>query len=274
MVEKNLKRPIVHWAQNTEAVRQVVMTGDRVNRAAVKIEFLPYEWLLSLGRGAVWQEPDWAQVFGEMPLHLAHPDHTGRTVHLLFADRSRVILRFLEQEALDSILREDSLCEVILDKDARYGARPRPTDLSRRVKKPTEEQFRAWCDAYFVEIVDAAFAAADQQPLPAATALERARGVLLQMTEAAIAAGSDFSINLGIDGSNLRAYAETVWYDHYVRTYAAATVDSIWDAVFQACMLFRKAGLLLGEKCGYAYPKKEDVEILQMLRTTWEEKTR
>ncbi|MDY3052781.1 MAG: aminoglycoside 6-adenylyltransferase [Ndongobacter sp.] len=273
MAAKDFTRQILHWAQQQELIRQVVMTGDRVNKAAVKKPLQTYSWIVSAQDPRQIKETFlWEQVIDERPVHQASWQENHNQIYALFSDRSRISLTILSLEGLEELLRRDTLCEVLLDKDARYGARPKPTDLSHRTRKPEEREYRLWCDRFFYEVVDAAMSLEQDEMIPAQFALARARRWLLRMTEAGAASTADFSINLGVDGKNLKAYLDASCYEHFLNAFAFSKMDSIWNSLFQSCVLFRKMGLLVGEKCGYEYPKRADVEILQMLRQIWEER--
>lgn len=272
MLAHDISRIVIRWAQEEPSVSQVVVNGDRVNRAAVVNPLYEYRWIVAAEDLDAASASYEALGFGQEPIYrVRFKRDEDIVVYTLLPDKTRLRARFVAPERLDALLEEDSLCEVILDKPARYGARPRPTDLSHRLRKPSREEFQRLCDRFFIDIVDCAIRISIDELIPAQFALERARKVMIALVSYYASSESDFTLNLGTDGRNLKAYLSSEFYDHLHRSFSGTDANQLWDALFQACMLFRKAGLKLGENCHYEYPRQRDVEVLSMLRTMWGE---
>lgn len=273
MVENNKKAGFVKWANNQEAISLLVFTGERINNAVVKNDDAVYEWILAIDFSKL--QPDsvnWDDLGLGRILQASHFDKDGRPfTRLFFEDRSRFDLCFVSEEDLDRILEKDSLCEIVLDRSNRYGATKKPTDLSRRIKKPTEEEFSAWCGIFFTEMTDVCLYLKNQQLLPAQVSLGRTKEALMNMVKASTSAKSEYTLNPGKDVQNLKAYLDEEATDLLDMSFAKTTDRDLWDAVFKSCILFRRMGLDLAERTGYPYPKEIDVNLLKVFRSIWEE---
>ncbi len=271
-MDERILQTMTDWAAEHESVRALFETGPRVNKAAVQRESDPYEFIVLVRAytDEIEQE-DWSARFGEETLQVGktqiQPDPAYR---ILLASDIRLDLVVAEEARIRALLAEDSLVAVCYDPEGAYADRSEATDLSRRTKKPTEQEYEMWCQKFFKEATDTAAALVSGNLIVAQRVMERLRTTLWKMNEAAVASDSSFLINLGRDGCNLKAYMDEVEFDHLARSYARTDAGRIWDALFQACMLFRKAGLRLNEREGFAYPKKMDVNMMHHLRDLWE----
>ncbi|MDD7593469.1 MAG: aminoglycoside 6-adenylyltransferase [Peptoniphilaceae bacterium] len=270
--ETIVQHAVVAWAHATEGIGAVFATGARENPAAVQKKTMPYRYIVESERGAApVMEEDWAERLQEKVLQLAVVAHQPDVVRLFMANDVRVTFCVVAPEDLETALAADSLARAVYDPEARFAERPAPTDLTLRFKAPTPERVTLWCNQFFMNMTDVALALYDDEPWQAQTYLDAAREALIPMAFAAAASESGFFVNLGERGENLKAYMSDTAYDHLMRSYAPTDAARIWDALFQACMLFRKCGLKLDELDGYTYPRKMDVEMMQYFRRLWEE---
>lgn len=272
-METFIQHAMISWATTNSTVMALLMTGTRVNPAAVKRETDPYDFLLiTRESGDTLLQEDWSAQFSEEVLQAGCVQEGKISRYRIFlANATRLNITVLTPEDAKEILEKDTLAKVLYDPNEEYANRENPNDLSQRSKKPTSEEYDLWCQQFFANITDVALALTEEEEMLAQAALGRAREALLAMTSAAVASDSSFHINVGNDGQNLRAYMSEVEYDHLARSYAPTEKARLWDALFQSCMLFRKAGLKLNELDDFTYPKRLDVEMLRYLRKTWEE---
>ncbi len=270
MDSKDKRNAIIHWASKYESIQHVVLTGTRVNNAAIKTPFLEYQWILSISDIKFIDELDWEKILPTKLIQTGKFIRNGVSfVRLFYDDFTRFDIEIVSKEELVERIKNDTLCDILLDKDHTFGASGRPTDISRRIKKPTNEKFQSWFNSFFSYMTDVCIYLRNDSYIAAQYAFQDARIPLLKMVEASVAANSDFSVNLGYNGQNLKAYMDQETYNHFTRTFSSMRFDTLWDAVFQACMVFRKEGLHLAEVCGYEYPKETDVRILRKFRELW-----
>lgn len=272
-METFIQHAMISWATTCSTVNALLMTGTRVNPAAVKRETDPYDFLLiTQESGEMLLKEDWSALFSEATLQVGCVQQDDISRYRIFlANATRLNITVLHPQKAKEVLEKDTLAKVLYDPHEEYANRENPNDLSLRTKKPTGEEYDLWCQQFFANITDVALALVEEEEMVAQAALNRARKALLEITSAAVASDSSFHINVGKDGQNLKAYMNDVEYDHLARSYAPTEKARLWDALFQACMLFRKAGLKLNALDEFTYPKKLDVEMLRYLRKTWEE---
>lgn len=264
------------WAENNSWVMALFLTGSRANPAAVRNIYDPHEYYVVYKAGVKVSELmdsiDWESILSIKVLQAAILKKGRRLKYRIFlSDNSRIDLTVLDKEEMEKIREENSLLLLQYDREDLYRELPQVNDLSYRTGKPDAEEFQAWCQNFFADMTDVAINLLADEILPAQLAFSRARQSLYKLSLAAVASESSFRLNLGKDGSNLRAYMSEVEYDHLMRSFAASRPDRIWDALFQACMLFRKQGLKLNELEGLEYPKKLDVRMMKYFRKLWEE---
>lgn len=272
--EKRLSATMVHWAESNEKIRALALCGEAVNRAAVKKHFPLYEWYLAVAGDFHLDHVVWKTIFGETPI-LAGGFSQGLRkedrIRLAFEGGVRFNLTFYDPTYLSPALEEESLHRLLVDKDQQMTEQQEPTDLSHRCKRPDEGQCQLWCSRFFSSVMDAVISLHRGEVLSSQLFLENARQPLLEISKAATAFDADFRLNLGDHGENLSAYMDEVCYDHLLRSFAFSEVARIWDAIFQACMLFRKSGLKLDQAGIFSYPRRTDVELLRLFRGFWEE---
>lgn len=273
MVDKEKTSAFVTWASNQNRIKLVVLTGNRVNNAAVQNKDAVYEWLVAVNEPELYVEQiSWATLdLGDLLQDSRYIRKGKPFIRLLFEDRTRFNICLVTPDEMKGILDKDTLCEIVLDKDNEYGARKKPTDLSRRIKKPSEETFLHYCDSFFTEITDVVMYLDHNDLLAAQIALDRARVPLIHMVESSVSAESEFTLNPGQDRVNLNAYLKEEDYDYLVETYVRTNKKDLWDGVFKSCVLFRKMGLALAGKVQVEYPKEMDVNLLKLFRKLWEE---
>ncbi|MCI6659878.1 MAG: aminoglycoside 6-adenylyltransferase [Peptoniphilaceae bacterium] len=263
---------LCQWAEQDDRVRSVAFSGERVNKAAVLYPSDPYCLTFGVTKPESFvQETDWEQVFQTALLQKDSVGGEPLQIRLLFDDLTRIDISIVSSEEMAGLIERDTLMRIRFDKDGILNVETQPTDLSHRTARPTPEQYRLWCATFFKEVTDVALSLQEGELLPAQRALDRARKPLIKMTEAAVASTAEYHLNFGPDDRNLKAYMDAKEYDHLMRSYAFSDIDRIWDALFQSCMLFRRAGLRLDETGDFTYPRKMDVSIMQHFRTLWEE---
>lgn len=270
MDTKNYRNLFIHWASMQDNIHLIAWTGDRVNSASVNNPLHPYQWIL--GVEDVHQDLAFEELGLEDMIQCANIQSDDEpNYHILFKDRTRFEVLVKDKEDFDEYLNMDSLSEVVLDKNHLYGARPKPTDLAYREVKPEAEEIYLCQEVFFKEATALCMYLYNNDLLPGQLALERLRKPLLTVTRAYCGLQSEFTVNLGTDLRNLKVYLTPEWFDHLSRTFSSFHRDQMWDALFQACMLFRKCGLALDEKLKYSYPRDMDVAMLKLFRSMWEE---
>lgn len=276
--EREVIRRITRAAQQDAYIRVLIMTGDRVNKAAVQQPLSRYEFTIAAEdpeqalASKVWEKIDDVALLRAAKRGVRTVN--GIEIHnawLLYEDMSRVSLQAVKSSDVQAYVQVDSLIQIMLDKDGVLPPMGIPTDLSRRTKAPSETRFQELFDRFFESAMECGIALKKDELLRALAFLSEARQYLLPATEYAIATEYDYLINLGDRGGNLKVYLDKTEYASYLRTYPSADIDQAWTSLFTACSLFRTAGMKICEKEQFAYPKRVDVQVMQYLRGLWDE---
>lgn len=134
---------ILDFARQDERIRVVVMNGSRANPHAPRDVFQDYDivfvvtemdsflasdaWLDYFGRRVIMQKPEGMELFPS--------EGTNRFSYLmLFEDGNRIDLTLLPLEELGPYLKEDSILQVLLDKDGCVPALPESSYEDYRIK--------------------------------------------------------------------------------------------------------------------------------------------
>lgn len=276
--ERDTIRNITRAAQQDASIRVLIMTGDRVNKAAVQQPLARYEFALAAEdplqalHSKVWEQLGDAKLLRRsMREKQVQAGIEVYAAWLLYDDMARVCMKAVRTEEAVDFVSADTLSQIMLDKDGLLPPMGMPTDLSRRTKAPSEERFNELFDGFFEAALETGIALRKEQLIRGLKFLSEARTYLLPATEFAIATEYDYLINLGDRGRNFKAYLEKDEYEAYLKCFPTADVEYVWTALFNACSLFRGAGMKICEKEGFAYPKRVDVAILHHLRSLWGE---
>lgn len=280
------------WAEGQSAVRTLLQRkkGRGVRRPGQAPA--PQSWILGVSDVDAYTE-----VFTSLLSHLVQKDielpppfqgdpvqallqpaNKGKLdyfrAYLLFTDKRRLELEIVNQQDLLAFLADEVGYDIAFDKDKVMGplvaAQASEGKAKQQVQKPSLEDLQTWSAGFFEHIGTCALYLLDQDDLSAQIALSRARAYLIQMTWAAAASQQNFAMDPGDDLENLKTTLDPAAYDHLIRSFSATESRRIWDAIFQSCMLFRKAGLILQDYEGFNYPKRLDVETMKFLRGEWE----
>ncbi len=260
-----------------KGIRLAARIGSRVNPGGLVDKLTPYIWWLgcddSLSGESFLLKSKWEDIFGLKARQKNIYSRDPLSLRLFFENNMRVDICLDKADAMEKRIREESLCKIIIDRDDRFPEEPLVTDLSQRIKLPDMESIKLWPQEFFRYITDMAFYLERKKAFAAQNSLNKAREVLLNMLKASLIRQEGYSVNLGDDGENLDVYLSGEPYQMLLRTYSVSIIDGLWDSLFQACRLFRRAGLIMDRDSSFEYPRKMDVELMKAFRTMWEERS-
>ncbi|MCM1155216.1 MAG: aminoglycoside 6-adenylyltransferase [Roseburia sp.] len=258
---------ILNTAKEDERIRAVYMNGSRTNRNAPKDIFQDYDivyvvtdihsfindktWIDRFGERLFMQYPD------ESPYYPADKDNSYGYL-MQFADGSRIDLTVKSIPHARETILDDSLCEILLDKDALLPAIPESTDKDYHVQKPTLEQYLCTCNEFWWCLNNVAKGlwrkeipyVQDMLNFPVRKQLEK-------MLAWKVGILTDFGVSVGKSGKYMYKWLSTQEWDAYLETYPAGSVNAIWISTEKMCRLFEDTALWVGNKLGYAYNHEE-----------------
>src|SRR6185436_18093125 len=87
------------------------------------------------------------------------------------------------------------------------------------------------------------------------------RDQLLKILTWHVGVKTQFSQNPGKQGKYFKRYLEPELWNMLQKTYADASYDNTWEALFALCDLFRRVALPMAEHFGFDYPHKDDQRV-------------
>lgn len=138
-------------------------------------------------------------------------------------------------------------------------------------KDPKPYEFQNCIRDFFSNALEASFALMERDRLFASFKLANVRRELLRMTNWYIIDRYSNTKSIGEDGEYLRNTLTKTYKELLERTFSTADTLSIYNSLFDACTTFRKMGLLLEKNLELEYLKREDVEIMKILRSHYKQ---
>ena len=208
------------------------------------------------------QEPD----SNDLGWGMDHDFSRSYTWLMLFQDGCRIDLHIETVEAVLETYGSDTLTLPLLDKDGILRPLPPPDDSGYRVTKPGNPQYDGCCNEFWWCLNNVAKGLVRGQ-LP--YAMRMYTGVvhpeLERMTAWYIGTETDFGVSVGMWGKYFQKLLPPPLYARYASTYAAGDSRCLWNAVFEACALFRELARAVGGRLGYPYPEGDDAHMTRYL---------
>jgi aminoglycoside 6-adenylyltransferase len=272
--EEEMLGLILATAREDECIRAVILNGSRANPNAVPDRFQDFDVVYVVTDVAPFvNDPRWIDRFGERmilqtPTLMADPlpepgDHF--TYLMQFTDGNRIDLTLIPIEQV-SVLEEESLSVLLLDKDDRFPPFPPPSEASYFPKPPTAKAFADCCNEFWWVAPYVAKALARGEILYAHHVLESAlRQQLMNMLTWLFGIKTDFKRNPGKGGKHFQAVLSLKHWGMLLRTYSTAEVDAAWNALSMMGALFRECAQEVAAAYGFVYPFQDDQRVSQYL---------
>ncbi|HSF81233.1 MAG TPA: aminoglycoside 6-adenylyltransferase [Anaerolineales bacterium] len=268
--EQAMYELILQTARNDERVRAVILNGSRANPNAPRDLFQDYDVIYIVTEVESFkQDPAWIKYFGEMlilqlpdDMHDPPPSDGASYAYLMqFADGNRIDLSLYPLVKLDE-LGKDSLSILLLDKDGLFEPFPPANESDYLPKPPTAKAYADCCNEFWWVCVYAAKGLWREEILYARTMLDQVmREELMKMLTWHIGVKTHFSRNPGKFGKYFKQYLEPELWELLQRTYADASYDHTWEALFAMSKLFRSVAIGIAEHFGFNYPYAGDQRV-------------
>lgn len=279
--EQQMLDMILEIASQDERIRAVVMNGSRANPNAPKDIFQDFDSLyIVMDAEPFKRNLEWIKRFREMMI-LQLPDDMqdpppaaedeGSYGYLMqFADGNRIDLGIVPIELYLTQPR-DSLSILLLDKDGKIGPFPAPTESDYLPNPPTAKAFADCCNEFWWVSAYVAKGLWRQEILYAKHMLDCVvREQLMKMLNWHIGMHTNFQINPGKMGKYFQTYLEPELWTQLQGTFADASYENTWNALFAMCDLFRKIAIPVAEQFSCEYPFDDDRRVsahLEHIRT-------
>lgn len=273
--EDEMLAVILGTAQRDERVRAVMLSGSRANPNAPRDRFQDFDITYFVNDLASFtQDHTWIAVFGElmivqMPEAMEDPPpmNDGHFGYLMqFLDSNRIDLTLYPLDKLGQYQHE-SLSQVLLDKDQRFGALPPPSEQDYLPTPPSAKRFADCCNEFWWVATYVAKGLGRREIPYAKYMLDSVvREQLMKMLMWQIGIQTQFKINPGKYGKYYARYLEPRQWAMLTETYADADLDCNWHALLTMGDLFRAAATVVAAHFQFEYPHPDDARVSAYLR--------
>jgi aminoglycoside 6-adenylyltransferase len=268
--EQAMLELILEVARDDERIRVVIMNGSRANPAAPMDIFQDFDIVYLVTDVAPFRcNLQWIERFGELmilqlPDDMEDPqssDDGGFTYLMQFTDGNRIDLGICPLEKVGDFTG-DSLSVLLLDKDGVVGPLDPPSDRDYLPQPPTAKQFTDCCNEFWWVCPYVAKGLWREEILYACTMLDQVlREQLMKMLAWHIGVQTGFQRNPGKYGKYFQRYLEPELWRMLEATYANASYERTWDALFAMCDLFEQVTLPIAGRFGFDYPQDDAARV-------------
>ena len=252
---------ILNFAQIETNVRAVVMNGSRVNPNALKDEFQDYDivfYVLNSKEEKYKLDQSWIDNFGKLVICQQNDFEAGYYIFLMqFFSGVRIDLCFRDISTLNNAIKEDSLTEVLLDKDNRIRNIPIANELTYFVRKPTGQE---WDDClnelFWIQICIIKAIVREEILLAHYFYTNIFISEIQKLVSWHIGYRYKWEVNIGKAGKWILKYLEKSIHSDFIRLFKLNTIDDYFENIKVAQVLIQCIGSKLGHALGYKYPEE------------------
>lgn len=269
--ENQVIKQILDFANEEDRVRAVMLNGSRVNSNAPKDLMQDYDvvfFITDINNVSYKTNRQWINRFGELVIMQQNDFDDGSYIFLMqFKDGVRIDLRFMEVLKIDEAAKEDSLSEIILDKDNISPVLPSPNDSSYYVKKPSQKKFdKIMNEAWWIQTYVAKGIWRDELPLSKYMFDVILLDSIHKLLSLHIGIKYDWNINVGKCGKWFKKFLSEDIYNEFISLYPTADYEQMWEVLFKSGEFIRRIGTEVAENLGYTYPMQDDINVTEYIR--------
>lgn len=261
--EQEMYDLILAFARKDERIRVVAMNGSRANPNAPRDAFQDYDivflvtemesfladdaWLGYFGKRIIMQKPDAMELFPP-------EGGDGFAYLMLFEDGNRIDLTLLPVDDLEQYLREDSILQILLDKDGIVPTLPESTDQDYWIKRPTPGMFDNCCNEFWWLSTYVAKGLVRKE-LPYANAhLDLMRNQLMTMLSWQVGLEKGFTFSIGKQFKYLQQHVSASVWQRLIDTWNSNSPEACKKSLEGMLVLFREISKHVAEGLDYTYP--------------------
>jgi aminoglycoside 6-adenylyltransferase len=268
--EQEMLDLILETARGDERIRAVIMNGSRTNPNAPRDFFQDFDIVYIVTDVASFRrDNEWIKRFGEimimqMPEDMQDPpprSDESFAYLMQFSDGNRIDLGIFSLAQFNERDR-DSLSLLLLDKDGIVEPFPPANESDYLPKPPTAKAFSDCCNEFWWVSTYVAKGLWRQEILYAKCMLDEVvREELMKMLTWHIGVKTGFLTNPGKLGKYFQKHLEPELWEMLQKTFADASDEHTWQALFMMCSLFRKVAIPIAEHLGFDYPLDDDSRV-------------
>ncbi|HKU76501.1 MAG TPA: aminoglycoside 6-adenylyltransferase [Pyrinomonadaceae bacterium] len=272
---------LIHWAEEQDLVRAVVLTSSRAIPNAPVDLFSDYDVILSLRSIEPFHaDRTWLEVFGPVLAVYRDPliDEDGlvRSAYVVqYENGLKIDFSLWPVELLKRIANNKRLItefdagyKVLLDKDqSTTNLRP-PTYFGYIPTPPTEKHYLELLEGFFLDTTYVAKFLWRDDVMAAKHILDHSlkQEHLRPMLEWHAEIGQQWSIKFGPYGRRLKRHLRSDLWTELESTYTGAELEANWDALFRSIGLMRRVATEVGEHLGFTYPQELEQRVVKYLQ--------
>ncbi|MBF7023113.1 aminoglycoside 6-adenylyltransferase [Staphylococcus kloosii] len=266
---------ILHIAQNNNHVKVVCENGSRVNKRVKADQYQDYDivfivddfhsaikdlnWIEQFGKRIITQFPEAEELFTQQ-FDYKYP------ILMLFDDYNRIDLTIVDINHIKDYLQEDSLTEILLDKDKVISEIEESNDSSHWIKEPTPKMVEEcltefyWVSTYVMKGIWR------EELLYAIDSLNNAREMLLLILSWRVGYKYNFEVNMGKSYKYLLGYLSDRDCVMLGDTYPTLNTSDIKEKLYSMIRFFDEIYIDFCQKINYQYqhdPYKEVKEYIE-----------
>lgn len=268
--EQEMLDLILDTARNDARIRAVILNGSRANPNAPRDRFQDFDIVYIVTDVTPFRHNlDWISRFGELMI-LQMPDEMddppsdnpdGFTYLMQFTDGNRIDLG-IDPPAMLPELVGDSQSIVLLDKDGIVPPLPPASDRNYLPQPPTAKVFADCCNEFWWVCPYVAKGLWRGETTYAKHMQEHyVRAQLMKMLNWAVGVATGFTASPGKFGKYLQRYLSPEEWALLLTTYADASYERTWAALYATCELFRVVALRVAAHFGYDYLHGDDARV-------------
>ena len=269
---------LVQWAEQRDSIRAMLLTSTRAVPDAT-VDFLSdYDVILIVEDiHPFYEDRSWLEDFGEVlvvywdPIY-PDPEHGNeKTANVTqYADGLKIdftlwpvalFQKIVQAPALQAEL--DAGYRVLLDKDNLTREMKPPTYRAYIPTRPTNEAYQLLINDFFTDVPYMGKCLLRGELLPAKWCLDydMKHVHLRPMLEWRAGVEHNWSAPTGSLGKGLKKLLPSATWSRLEDTYAGASTQENWDALFRTITLFRDVAIEVGKGLGYEYPLELDQRV-------------
>ena len=245
-------------AKEEPDIRAVFQTGSRVNPNVKRDIYQDYDIIYCVKDPEIFiNREDFLEKFGERIFtYFLGPENeevggASFVWTLLLIDGVRIDLSFYPISKISSLIIENTLINLLMDKDNIIKELPISSDISYRIDRPTKNIFENKCREFFYYCLDIVPYLIRGDMVGSYKVYGNIISSLNIVLGWLIAEEKEYKINLGKNNRFILENIEENFKEAYLRLYQAVDRESYFVALLEALALFRKFGLTLAERLGY-----------------------
>jgi aminoglycoside 6-adenylyltransferase len=271
--ESDVLAQIRNWAESRDVIRAVILTSSRADPRRTPDILSDYDLEVYVADIEPFvQDDSWLTEFGSIMVRWpSRPQPTVSddwiTQLVLFEDGVRIDFQITTRKQIDSA-ELDGGYRIVVDKDKLAAQLPPPTYARSGVTRPTAEAYESRLSAFWWDIIYVAKGLWRGELNYAKCLLDGTiRFDKLQPLIAwYIGVHHGWSVDVGIHGRWFHRYLDEPTWEHYQQTFADASIENNWQALFATLAFVRHVGKHVAKALGFAYPDEVDAKVTRYIQ--------